>query len=311
MRASVFVDAAHSGEEMTMQKWLVGLCFASGLAALAPLACTSTAPDPYPDVAAFCTAKAKAECQIASTCSIDATTCENVRNGVCTTDANAAEASGTRSYNSGNVQACIDKINAVYPHQPIAAADLVGPGSIQDKCERVFAGKVDKNQACTSDYDCISGRICSPTVPGGTQLVCADVVMVAAGGFCSNPGSQCAAGTSCPAPPAGQAATCVTRGAMCSATAPCPTGSTCMAGTCVAGAGSTCASDADCGAAAAYCDINASPPVCAIGLFTVSLGAQDCKAYSTVQSAPVDAAVPVDAAPPVDAAAPVDAPPAG
>src|SRR5438105_1251358 len=131
-----------------MQKWLLGLGI-SGLALVASVAaCSSSTSNPYPDVPSFCAAKAKAECQIAATCTVDATACQNARTTICTQDAATAQAGGRRVYASDNVQGCLDKINGVYAHPPIVFADLEGPGSVQDKCERVFSGKADTNQAC-------------------------------------------------------------------------------------------------------------------------------------------------------------------
>jgi hypothetical protein len=249
-------------------------------------ACSSSSPSPpFPDVASFCQAKAKEECQIAPTCAVDTTACEAVRAQKCNADASAATSTGTRTYNQGAAQGCIDKVHAVYGAGKVLLSDLQGDGSMGDVCARVFAGQSDKNKPCTTDYDCANGRICSPVQPGSTaQMVCADKTPKNAGDFCADPGSVCATGTFCSAPAGGGAAQCQARaatGAQCSATTPCLETLRCNGGTCAdrATPGQACTTNDDCSSQAGYCDGYAGN-ICTIGL-TFATGALDCRGFGS------------------------------
>ena len=106
-------------------------------------ACSATGSSPpYPDVQSFCIAKAKAECQIAARCNVDANACQTYRASLCSTEASDAMRSGTRKYVADNAQACIDSVNGAYggDHAEILFAKLEGPSSIADTCGRVFSG---------------------------------------------------------------------------------------------------------------------------------------------------------------------------
>jgi hypothetical protein len=262
--------------------FLIGL--APGIFVAGVWACSSNnSSPPYPDVQSFCNAKAKAECQIAALCAIDATNCENVRAALCVQDGSSATASGTRKYAAGNAQACIDAVNAAYGNNAskIPFDKLVGAGSLTDKCERVWSGSADKGQSCQSDYECAGSRICAPAGPGATVRVCADSVQKNQGDFCSDPGSMCATDTFCTAQDGG-AAQCLPAaqpGQPCGA-APCVSADRCMNGFCIvrAKAGEACVTNDDCAAAAPFCDPYAQN-ICTIGL-TFATGAADCHGYA-------------------------------
>lgn len=291
-----------------MKSWL-GMGIAFGVLAAFAGACTSTAAKPFPDVATFCAAKAKEECQIAPTCAIDPTGCQTLRLKACNDEAASAIATGTRKYNPDNAQACIDRVHAAFATTRIVSTDLFGDASIADKCARVFEGAADKNKACTSNYDCISGRICAPVQPGVAQLVCADKIAKNLSDFCADPGSTCPTGAFC-AQATGGAAQCQARAQLnqaCSAAAPCAETLRCSGGTCTPRAtpGQSCASNDDCSPTAGYCDPNANN-ICTVGL-TFATGAADCKAFVT-NTTPIDAGTPaIDAGTAVDSGGGVDA----
>jgi hypothetical protein len=242
---------------------------------------TSASP-PYPDVQSFCNAKARAECQIAALCNVDANSCQAFRTSQCLTEAADATRSATRRYVADNAQACIDTVNGAYGngHSQVPFATLVGSGSIADKCGRVFSGNADKGAPCQSDQECASSRVCSAAAPGAMQHVCADPVRKNPGDFCSDPGSTCASDTYCTMQDGG-AAQClpaVQAGQPCG-TAPCVSADRCANGFCVAraGQGQACSTSDDCVSMAPYCDSYAGN-ICTIGL-TFATGAIDCSGY--------------------------------
>ncbi len=227
--------------------------------------------------------KATAECQAAAICAVDPTACENYRISVCNDDATAAMAAGVRHYDSANAQPCIDALNAAYGngHNEILFAALVGPGTLGDKCARVFSGNLDVNQTCTTDYDCTSNRICAPVAPGSSDRVCATPAMQTLGGFCANPGSECPPDAYCALPSSG-AAQCIASAASgqpCDASVPCVSEDRCDNSLCAprAMAGGLCATNADCGATDPYCDAYAGN-ICTVGL-TFAAGAFDCREF--------------------------------
>lgn len=288
-----------------MRNWL-GIGAAIGFVTALPIACSSTPVPPFQTVGDFCSAKAKAECQIAAVCAIDSSVCTQVRNQVCLDGANQAVAPpSTRQYYQPNAQACINKVQSAYSqgNNEVKASDLFGPGSIDDLCNRVFQGTADTNTACTSNYDCTNNGVCTQ-IPGESS-VCGPAQQVPAGGFCANPGSECATGTYCAAVTSG-APQCKAKAAMgtvCSAAVPCLEGLRCVGGACSAtvGLGSPCDTNADCGAN--YCDTDVpTGAICTIGL-TFAGGAFDCKAYSSVSTPGNDAGVKDSAAPPDTGAA--------
>jgi hypothetical protein len=275
--------------------------------------CSSKSAAPYPDVTSFCAAKAQAECQIAATCgSTSPTACETAREALCNEDAAQAAmtGSGTRKYTQANAPACIAKANDVYGNNvtQIPFASLVGPGSVTDVCEHVFAGVSAFNAPCQTDYDCADVTdICVPVLPGSTDLVCATATPVAAGKFCQDPGSQCADDTYCTMASANGGYTCVAEaqeGAPC-ADAPCVDTARCVSGTCEprATANEPCTTNDDCSPDAPYCDPYVGN-LCEKGL-SFATQAPDCKGFesasgSTVLAPTGDAGVTVG--PPADAA---------
>jgi hypothetical protein len=295
---------------------------AAGLLGASVWACTvTTASAPYPDVQSFCAAKAKAECQIASLCAIDQNGCQSTRVTACVQDAaQAMGGPGSRKYTADAAGACIDLVTQAYGsgNSKITYAQLVGSGSISDTCARVFAGNVDKNQACQSDYDCAGTRVCAP-IAGTTQHVCADPVAKGAGDFCADPGSTCATDTYCAVQDGGapQCIHSVTAGP-CSDTVPCVSADRCVAGLCEprAGAGQACTANGDCSPDAPFCDTYAGG-ICTVGL-TFATGALDCHGYqagasdagsvAVIADASADQVAPADAGTDVaDGAAPADA----
>lgn len=288
-----------------MTRWLkssVALGFLTGVGLVS--ACSSSSSKPFPDVASFCVAKAKEECQIAPTCAVDTAACQTVRAAKCNAEATAATTGGTRSYNADNAQPCLDAVHSVYGAGKVLLKDLVDDGSMGDRCERVFEGKSDKNKPCTSNYDCINGRICSPVQPGVSQHVCADKVSKKSGDFCADPGSSCESGSYC-AQATGSAAQCTAEaqtGQPCSATIPCNESLRCQSGTCAARQtqGQGCSSNSDCAPIAGYCDPYAGN-ICTIGL-TFATGASDCKGFAAGTPPTNDAGTAADSGSTGDAA---------
>ncbi len=256
---------------------------------------TQTAGPPYPDVASFCVAKAKAICQAVAICAVDLDVCQANQVTQCNADATAATASGVRKYSFANAPSCLDALNSAFGNNASAVlyAQLVGPGSITDKCERVFVGDATTNQPCSSDYDCTDNLLCVPADTGSpsSSLVCAAPVQKNAMDFCAEPGSECPVDTYCASPTAGAAAQCipaVQEGQACSATAPCVSADQCSNGVCVARAvsvaGQPCSTDDDCGSTDPYCDVYAGS-ICTIGL-TFATGASDCEGFLLGLSVP-------------------------
>ncbi|MGH7271907.1 MAG: hypothetical protein ACREJ3_15870 [Polyangiaceae bacterium] len=255
------------------------------------LAACAVAPasNPYPDVASFCNAKAAAECQIAATCGNDASGCKVERASLCNVDAAQATADGLRQYVSASAQSCITAVSSAYGGgaTSISYANLYGPGSITDKCERVFSGNIPQANTCKNSYDCAGSAICAPEAVGSSTLICANESLVAEGDLCGQAGQTCASDSFCAAQSSG-ASKCqpgLQDGQPCSATMPCistercamnsgVTGQTCVPR--VAASGS-CASDADCPPAAPYCDPNAGS-ICTAGL-SFATKSPDCNAF--------------------------------
>jgi hypothetical protein len=181
------------------------------------------------------------------------------------TDAQQATASGTRTYSQPDAAACINAVMTAYAQPDVSYATLQNLNTL---CEEVFPGTVPQGGACKTNFDCAnaSTEVCSGQA-GSTDTLCAPSVMVAAGGFCANPGSVCPPGYYC-------------------------TGTTaeCQPGGTAAGAGTTaspCTTDANCSPTAPYCDLNVTPKngtstqgSCETGL-SFATGADDCKAYGS------------------------------
>lgn len=260
---------------------------ATGALPLIAWACSSQTATPlYPDVATFCVAKAKAICQAVAICAADPTACQTYQVSKCDTDATAATASGVRKYSSENAPACIDALSSAFGNSSseVSYAQLVGPGSLTDKCERVLVGGATKDQPCASDYDCANNLICVPAEPGTTssESVCASPVQKNAMDLCAEPGDQCPTDTYCGPPPGGVAPECIPAaqpGQACAAASPCVSAERCSNGLCVARAtgGSSCSTSDDCAAVDPYCDVYAGN-ICTIGL-TFATGALDCEGF--------------------------------
>jgi len=259
---------------------------ALGALGLVAVGCTGSTGPAFPTVGDFCVAKAQAECQIAPICAIDPAACQTIREQVCNSVATEETAApSTRAYTPANAQACIDALKTAYSISEITYQQLVGPGSITDKCERVFVGTADKNQPCQTDYDCISNRVCA-MVPATTTTVCADPVAKNQGDGCANPGEQCQGNAYC----AGQQGLfmCMPSaqiGQPCSPTVPCSSSLRCQTGTCQArlAAGEACRTGDDCASGAAYCDPYAGD-ICTVGL-TFATKAADCAGYELLPEA--------------------------
>ena len=273
---------------------LTGAALALAVAGAWIAACSPKNSLPFPDVASFCKARATAECQVASTCGVDADECQTARVAACNEDATMAMASGTREYVQGNAQACIDVLNASNAYgggsSKILFAQLVGKGSITDVCGRVFSGTVAENKPCQSSYECVNGNICA-VVPGSTASVCEPQVQKNMGDQCANAGETCATDSYCAMPTGGGVFQCVAskqEGQACDATTPCISTERCTATqTCEArvGANRPCTTNDDCEPTAPYCD----PLVgnkCAPGL-SFANGAPDCSPYRAGGALPV------------------------
>jgi hypothetical protein len=290
---------------------VVGVGAGVGLIAALAVGCAAKKPAPYPDIPSFCMAKAQAECQIASTCLIDANDCQAHRAAVCNSDAQAATEMGvgSRKYVQANAQACIDALNTAYGggSTKVSFAQLVGKGSIADVCARVFSGNAAMNESCASPYDCTGDLICAPVMPGlaaradggAGPSVCAPSVPVAAGGFCASPGSTCATDTYCALPSASSAYECepaMQQSQSCDpVTAPCASTERCVsqpgsaAPMCQPRAklGQGCETDGDCVPDAPYCD----PYIrkCTTGQSFAS-DAADCAEFTSMGSVPMGSA---------------------
>jgi hypothetical protein len=293
---------------------------AAGAFGALALACSnSSSPDPYASVDEFCTAYAKAVCQVVSStsCGLSASaadTCQSYQSNSCNQNAVQATASGTRQYKSGNVQPCIDALNGAYGNNP-SAVSLQQLTDINTKCEQVFQGSAGNGAACTSNYDCTqSGEICA-TAPG-VGSVCATPTQKNDGDFCADPGDQCPSTDYC-APMSGTSK-CVaapTQGQPCSASTPCNRSNHCFGGTCqtLAAQGAPCSTTADC-VSGQMCDTYTSAalptPTCEPGL-SFGRGSPDCLGIVGQGTIPQDAGGPTVNDAGSDANASTDAPTGG
>lgn len=241
--------------------------------ALVSLACGSSDSGPkYPDVASFCNQWATEECQVASRCAAPSATCQSERQADCQSFA-AAATTGSRTYTPGSAETCINKIHDIY--SGAATGSAITPTQISDMndvCSRAFSGTVGSLKACGDSYDCANGLICD-------KGLCASSVTKNQGDLCGNPGEVCAAGSYCAANNSvSQCAAKGAQGAACSATLPCVESLRCD-NTCgpLFGAGTSCATSADCASDAPYCDPNIGNK-CDLGE-TFAAGAAACKAF--------------------------------
>src|SRR5215472_2286702 len=110
-----------------MTKWL-GLGLLGALGLFAACSSTTTTTDPFPSVTAFCAAKAQHECSVAAqNCGQDPTACQTQRAMIC--QSNSSLLPQSRKYTSGNVQACLDAIDAAYKDGKLTASELTGHDS--------------------------------------------------------------------------------------------------------------------------------------------------------------------------------------
>jgi len=226
-------------------------------------------------VSDFCTQKAQAECQgVAGLCSITLMECETARMAVCESFVTTVNVL-PRVFVPGNVAACVSKTKSVYAESLIKPTDL---DAVADVCNYVFQGAaVEVSGTCTTKYDCKNSKdICD-------KGQCAALTTVAANAQCANFGQVCPAAQYCKT--AGAAMTCVAKGilnAPCDAATPCDATKmlTCTAGMCAmqVASGGACTADADCLAAAPYCNPYAGNK-CGTGL-TFSAGSASCAAFS-------------------------------
>jgi hypothetical protein len=254
------------------------------------IACTNKVTPAYPDTASFCTAKAKAICQVAKLCLIDASTCEAYQDGLCNQAAQQAMAMRTRVYSADNAKACVDAVSGAYGNGA-SSVDFNTLSDLATECERVYTGNAPSTSTCTSDYDCASDLICSPSAPDSATQVCAMPTQVAANHFCLNPGSVCEANTYCAKQPSNGLWLCspaAESGASCGDATPCVDSQRCAGGLCQPRAAlkEHCNTNADCDPTAGYCD-PALGYVCTTGL-TFAGGAPDCEGL-TMPAPPPDA----------------------
>jgi hypothetical protein len=158
------------------------LVLASG-GVVALFACSSDTDDKYGDTNSFCAAKADAECQqLAAGCGASIDGCKSIRTSACTSSIPAG-----RTYTSAKAQECLDKITAVYSKRSFSSAE---EKDVNNVCGRVFAGNVNKNAACQTDFDCISDFVCD-------KGVCATLSAKSKGDPCANPGEVCSSDSYC------------------------------------------------------------------------------------------------------------------
>ncbi len=289
-----------------MRNWLavgvVGIVSTLGVVSgLGAGGCSSSAAPAT--VSSYCQQVAQTECPpIVALCSgLNEAACEASVESTCNANASAAESAG-RTFQSGNVGACISALGSVYntlsvtavpPVSAITWTELNGtcgtaapcPNSVNDTCERVFQGTTANNVSCKSTYDCLPNSIC------GSAGACGPETDKQMGQPCSDPGDLCASGTVCSQQP-GQAAFVCTAGVQvggsCSTDAPCSTTAQCIKGKCVqlAEAGGECSTDATSSNPACdptsttgdYCDTSGSKSICTYGL-TFGNGGADCKSF--------------------------------
>jgi hypothetical protein len=264
---------------------VVGFALAA-LGVSAANGCSSSA-NPYPDTASYCSAYAKAICQISSTCQFDASTCQSYQASQCNTAAAQAVSAG-RQYNSNNVQPCLNAVNAAYGGSSVASVSAGTIASYTATCDKVFGGTAGHHSACVVDSDCsTNGDVCA-AAPASSNKTCVTPTPKQLGDACADPGDQCPASAYCQAQTG--TSTCVaaaTGGQPCSATTPCDGSDHCVNGTCqaLAGQGQQCTSNSDCSQASGklFCDQYTVPPTAPIPIcvsaYTFARGSVDCLGF--------------------------------
>lgn len=220
------------------------------LALFAGFASSCGTHDDAMTVAQFCEQKATRECAgVATNCSVPPATCKVARVAVCVEFVQAQEPVATRPFRPDRAPACLSATEATYRQSPVTPA---ARRTMDDACQRVFSGMKAMAAPCESTFECDGDLICD-------RGVCATKRVVAADGFCANPGDVCPAGRACIAT-AGTSACMVPSipaGAACDdETNPCATDLRCVEGMCAPKVqnGGQCTRDADCTDDAPYCD---------------------------------------------------------
>ncbi len=247
-----------------MKRWLT----TAVLTGVLSVACTASQGDKYPTYDTMCDDVAAHECQVAGRCVVSADACKTARKKVCLDGAAAAIQAGRR-YTAARAEDCVNKSKETYALTSITPTDK---GTLDDVCQRVYAGSADKGGTCKTSYDCSGSLVCD-------KGHCGEKTEKKKGDGCANPGEVCEAGTFCQTQ--ADVKICAAKkakGDACDATTPCLEDLRCNT-MCTdrLGVGAQCASDADCSASAPYCD-EAANKICTPGL-SFAVGSPDCRAY--------------------------------
>lgn len=219
------------------------------------VACSSTAEDKFASSGSFCSSKAETLCNdLALKCGASVEACKTKQTSLCNAAASAAQSQG-RSYKSGAVQDCLDKLNEVYGDQAIHATPTT-EADAADVCDRVFRGSKAAMTPCASTFECDGSLICDG--------VCATKETVGLMGGCGNAGQVCDDATFCA--PLGGKNFCVAKkvdGDICDAMSPCIAADRCV-NHCVPKVTvlQPCDNDGACANEAPYCDLTSSPHQC-------------------------------------------------
>ncbi|HEY1693857.1 MAG TPA: Dickkopf N-terminal cysteine-rich domain-containing protein [Polyangiaceae bacterium] len=250
--------------------------FAAAAISVTAIACSSSS-NPYASPDEYCSAYAKAICQVSSTCQFDSGTCQTYQEQQCIS---VQTTSSTRQYNSGNVQACIDALNAAYGNNPTS----VSAGTIQSytqTCAKVFPGTVTQGNSCQSNLDCANSADVCATSPG-VQAVCATPTPKQVNDVCADPGDECPVNSYCAAQ-SGGSPKCVasqTTSQPCSDSEPCDSNNQCVGGLCqlLSNVGQDCTATTSCGSGLfcdLYTDSQEPTPQCVTAL-SFARGSVDC-----------------------------------
>jgi hypothetical protein len=236
-------------------------------------ACGGGGSSKPPTVADFCTQKATAECQVTASCGANPTMadCLAQRAAICTAYAGAI--ASPRAFTPANIGKCINITKSVYAKTTaITPTDL---SMVDDACNYVFQGPVEKNAPCTVKYDCTGSLVCD-------KGKCATLANKNKGDQCMDFGAICVAGSYC-APDINGVLTCTAKGgqgATCDAATPCLESLRCTGGKCAdrVPAGGACVSSNDCAIPSApYCDTFAGN-LCDTGLMFAP-GSPSCTGF--------------------------------
>lgn len=205
------------------------------LAAIASLlvtgcAASGTEPSPPPavssllDVASYCQARAKAECNalVVSKCgATDATACETARTTVC----KKGVPQGT-VYVAAHASKCIDLVTSVYADAVITLDE--NTALARDCGTSLFSGPGAARSPCNGPYDCSSrDELTCIFALGATTGKCLTPTPVAAAASCADESNQCPDAFFCDGPSKTCQRTAID-GESCSPTAkPCGPGLTC------------------------------------------------------------------------------------